>query len=234
MENIANDTNRGFRSLTIVLVLLAVIGLTAVLTLWLAKLYLFPKAFQPVELSEKEQSVLNQKIQAITATQPEPQSRAEEKKDVKTKDADTPESPLSPEPYRERGADRKISLSERELNALLAKNTDLGGKVAVDLSKDMASVKILIPLDPEFPIFGGKTLKVTAGLELHHDRQGLKAILKGVSIWGVPMPNAWLGGMKNADLIKALGADSSFWASFSAGIDKLRVEDGNLTIQLAK
>lgn len=234
VENIDKPKTRRYKGLTIALAFLAVIGLTAMITLWLAKLYLFPRAFQPVELTQKEQIVLDQKIQAITSNPPPSQENAKEKTTTHAADSQSPAPPLTPEPYRETDANRKINLNERELNALLAKNTDLGGKVAIDLAKDMASVKILIPLDPEMPFLGGKTLKVTAGLELQHNAQGPKAILKGVSVWGVPLPNAWMGGMKNADLIKVLGADSSFWRGFSAGIDDLRIEDGQLTIQLAE
>lgn len=234
VENIDKGKTRRFNGLTIALILLAVIGLTAMLTLWLAKLYLFPKAFQPVELTQKEQVVLDQKIQTITSNQPSPQSDAKQQTAPPTADTPSPSPPLTPEPYRETDANRRISLNERELNALLAKNTDLAGKVAIDLSKNMASVRVLIPLDQEMPFLGGKTLKVTAGLELQHNAQGPRAILKGVSVWGVPLPNAWLGGVKNTDLIKTLGADSGFWRGFSAGIEDLRVEDGQLTLQLAE
>lgn len=234
MENL-DDRKRGrFKGLIVALVLLGAIGLTAVLTVWLAKIYLFPKSFQPVQLSAKEQAVLSQKIQAITSKQPTTQNHAGKKKDTHAFDTDASSPPLAPEPYREIDANRKINLNERELNALLAKNTDLAGKVAIDLSKEMASVKVLIPLDPELPIFGGKTLKVTAGLELRFSQQKPTAILKGVSVWGVPIPNAWLGGLKGSDLIESFGADSGFWQTVAAGIETLRVEDGHLTIQLAK
>ncbi len=34
----------------------------------------------------------------------------------------------------------------RELNALLASNTDMAQRLAIDLSQDMASVKLLVPV----------------------------------------------------------------------------------------
>ena len=64
------------------------------------------------------------------------------------------------------GAKREITFSEKELNAMLAKNTDLADKAAIDLADNLASVKMIIPLDPDFPILGGKTLKANAGAEL--------------------------------------------------------------------
>ena len=49
----------------------AIIFLTAILaaaaTLWVAKAYLFPKAFKPVQLTAREQRVLDDKIQTLTS-----------------------------------------------------------------------------------------------------------------------------------------------------------------------
>ena len=139
---------------------------------------------------------------------------------------------LTPEPYRESNADREIRLTERELNGLLAKNTDLAKKLAIDLSDDLASAKLLIPLDPELPFFGGKTLKVSAGMELRYSNQRPVAILKGVSIWGVPIPNEWLGGIKNIDLFREFGMDQGLWNTIAAGVADIHIENGNLTVRL--
>jgi hypothetical protein len=105
-------------------------------------------------------------------------------------------------------------------------------KLAIDLSDDLASAKLLVPLDPELPLFGGKTLKVTAGMELRYNNQRPVAILRGVSIWGVPIPNAWLGGIKNIDLFQEFGMDQGFWYTIAAGVEDIHIEDGKLTIQL--
>ena len=49
---------------------------------------------------------------------------------------------------------------------------------------------------------------------------------------GVPLPNAWLGGLKNIDLVKEFGADEGFWNTFSAGVDSISVVEGFLNIRL--
>ena len=49
---------------------------------------------------------------------------------------------------------------------------------------------------------------------------------------GIPIPNAWLGGIKNVDLVQEFGVDEGFWKSFSDGIDLIQVEDDQLVIQL--
>ena len=147
------------------------------------------------------------------------------------KASDTPNT-LVPEPYSEVNAKREITFSEKELNAMLAKNTDLADKVAIDLADNLASARIVMPLDPDFPFLGGKTLKAKAGAELAYANGRPIVILKGVSVWGVPIPNAWLGNLKNVDLIKEFGGDEGFWKSFSDGIENIRVVEGELKIKL--
>jgi hypothetical protein len=115
---------------------------------------------------------------------------------------------------------------------MMAKNTDLADKLAIDLAENMVSIKLLIPLDPDFPMLGGQTLKVKAGAELAY-RDGRPVVkLKGVSLMGVPMPNAWLGGIKNIDLIKEFGADEGVWKSIADGVESISVVEGFLKIQL--
>jgi hypothetical protein len=215
----------------IAVIILCTIGLAVGAAFWLAKAYLFPNAFKPVQLTTREQKVLDNKIQTLAAAAREPQD------DPRVADHQQQDRPhnsdyLEPERYSEKNADRQIQLTERELNALLAKNTNLAQKLAIDLSDDLASAKLLVPLDPEFPFLGGKTLRVTAGVELRYSNKKPVVILRGVSIWGVPMPNAWLGGIKNIDLVNEFGMERGFWRTFAAGIEDIRIVDGRLSIIL--
>jgi len=63
-----------------------------------------------------------------------------------------------------------------------------------------------------------------------HDKPVI--VLKGVSIMGVPIPNAWLGGLKNIDLVSEFGVDPGFWKSFSEGVEDIQVTDGQISIKL--
>jgi hypothetical protein len=206
---------------TILIVVLVALIASAV-TVWVTTRYLFPREFTPVQLSQKEEVALSQKLQRLDPAAPR-DSAAQ---------GQAPGGTLEPERYSEAGAKREVSLSERELNALVAKNTDLAQRLAIDLSDNLASAKLLVPLDPEFPILGGKTLKVTAGLELKYVGQKPVVALTGVSVWGVPIPNAWLGGLKNVDLVGEFGAEPGFWQSFAGGVEHIQVTDGQLTIKL--
>jgi hypothetical protein len=212
----------------IVLLVVVVAILASAATVWVITQYVFPREFAPVQLTDKEQRVLDQKLERVEARtlgRPRPAGAAG------TAPAEV-DKPLEPERYSEAGARREVAFSERELNALLARNTDLARKLAIDLSQDMASAKLLVPLDPEFPILGGKTLKVTAGLELRYANQKPVVALTGVSVWGVPIPNAWLGGLKNVDLVGEFGGQEGFWKSFADGIEYVQVTDGQVVVKL--
>lgn len=194
------------------------------IAVWAVTHYLFPDEFKPVTLNAREEKLLDAKLDRIESL-----SAVRTHRSGPAQDADTP---LQPEPYSEEHANRSIILSERELNALLAKNTDLARKLAIDLADNMASARLLVPLDPDFPFLGGKTLRVNAGLELAYAEGRPVVVLKGVSIWGTPIPNAWLGNLKNVDLVKEFGAEEGFWKSFADGVDYIRVEEGRLQIRL--
>jgi len=139
---------------------------------------------------------------------------------------------LRPEPYSEKGASREIRLSEREINGMIAQNADLAARLVVSFTDDLVSAKLLIPLDPDFPFMGGRILKVRAGAELAFRNGRPVVILRGISVMGVPLPNAWLGGLKNIDLIQEFGADPGFWKSFSDGVETIEIRDGSLRIVL--
>lgn len=222
---VSDTAPRGFPWLRILgLVLLAVV-LTTAATVWTIRTYVFPSEFEPITLSTKEEQALDRKLERLDALGAgAPPAAAGTSRD---------EAPaLEPEPYREEEGTRQIVLSERELNALLAKNTGLARKLAIDLSGDLVSAKLLMPVDEDFPIIGGQTIKVRAGVELAYRDQRPVVAIKGISVMGVPLPNTWLGGIKHVDLIKEYGANEGFWKSFADGVDDLIVEEGKLTIKL--
>ncbi|MDT8387412.1 MAG: hypothetical protein RQ736_07855 [Thiogranum sp.] len=207
---------RGLRWPQVLLIVIGTMLVTVGVTYWVLTSYLFVKEFKPVELQAREVQVLDAKLRAIGF-------------DVGEHD---PAGNLRPEPYSEIGARREVAFSERELNAMLARNTDMARKLAIDLSDDLVSAKLLIPLDPDFPMLGGKTLRVNAGVELAYQGSKPVVVLRGVSVMGVPVPNAWLGNLKNVDLVGEFGANQGFWKTFSEGVEDIQVEEGRMKIKL--
>ncbi|MBT8127285.1 MAG: arginine N-succinyltransferase [Gammaproteobacteria bacterium] len=207
-------------------ILLAV--LLTLVGFWIFKSVLFPSEFTPVTLNAKEQQVLEQKLEKFERIQSQADRRAARSRPF----SQSPETELTPEPYSEEGASREIRLSEKELNALLAKNTDLATRLAIDLSSNLASAKLLVHLDEDFPLLGGNTVKLTAGAELAFATGKPIVKLKGISVWGVPLPNAWLGGIKNVDLVQEFGQEPGFWQAFAEGVELVEVKQGHLLIKL--
>lgn len=208
---------KGFSGLQVFFLIIFSVLLAVGITVWLFLSDVFTTRFEPVVLNQQEDQVLHDKFKAIG---------------VQTDNVNSNSSAaLEPEAYSEANADRAVRFSERELNAMLAKNTNLAEKLALDLSGDLLSAKLLVPLDPQMPILGGQTLKVTAGVELAYRNERPVVIVKGVSVWGVPIPSAYLGDFKNVDLVNQFGGQG-FWRQFSDGVDNIVVKEGEIFIQL--
>jgi len=184
------------------------------------------RTFTPVKLSQDENITLQQKLNSFDNSHYDLNSKEKLSSKQTNKRGE-----LKPEVYTETNSARQVRFTEREINALLANNTQLAQKVVIDLSTNLASANILLPFDPEFPILGGKTLKLNAGLDLRFADERPVVKLLGVSLWGIPVPNAWLGGIKNIDLVSEFEADEGFWKVFSDGIGALKVEEKGLLIQ---
>ena len=224
-DKVATDGNPGIKWSHVLWIILATILLTVGATYWVVRTYIYAKDFKPVVLEQKETVVLDKKLKQLGYSAVN-QTQASQPGDFNN------DGELIPEKYNESGAKREVSLTERELNSLLANNTELARKLAIDLSDNLMSAKLLVPVDQDFPLLGGKTLRVTAGLEVSYQNGKPIVILKGVSIMGVPLPNSWLGGMKNIDLVKEFGTGEGFWKAFADGVENIHVEDGYLIINL--
>lgn len=216
----------GLRAAHLVWIVLLTVLVTVAVTYWVVRTYVYARDFQPVQLDVREQQVLDAKLRRL-GYDPAPAAGPAAGPAAKS-DQDW----LRPERYDEAGAERVVSFSERELNGMIANNPDLARRMAVDLDQDLVSARLLVPFDPDFPILGGKTLRVAAGVELAFRDTRPVVVLKGVSVMGVPIPSAWLGGLKNIDLVSEFGDQGGFWHGFAEGVEEVSVEQGRLRVLL--
>lgn len=210
-------------------IVLVTIVVTALITLWVARTYLFPSQFKPVALTEKEEVALAAKLDRIDRISGTDVARTiGPSAEVEKSDSGTS---LTPAPYSEAAAEREIGFTQRELNALIAGNTDMANRLAIDLSEDLVSARLLVPVDPDFPVLGGKIIRVAVGLVFAYENGRPVVALKGVKLMGVPIPNAWLGGIKNIDLVREFGTDEGFWKAFADGVESIKVDKGRLRVR---
>ncbi|MGI2105823.1 arginine N-succinyltransferase [Shewanella frigidimarina] len=234
-ESPPRSRQTGASGAKLLLIIAATMLVTAGLTFFIIRTYIFPSPLTPVSLNAKEEQQLDQKLTQL-GWQVEPRSAVTASSgDSRTTDnvsADSDE--LTPKAYREFDADRQVTFSEKEVNSMIGRNPDFAQRVAIDFSNNLASAKMLIPIPDDFPIMAGEILRVNTGLDIHLDANRRPVVaLVGVSLMGVPIPNAWLGNMKNVNLVGEFG-DRGFWNAFADGVDDIQIRDGELSIKLRK
>jgi hypothetical protein len=209
-------------TLTIAAITVVVLGL--IVGGWI-KYNIYASEFRLTKLNQKEQKVLDAKLAKL-------EESAKQDYFTKKRSQRDRSAPLQPEAYSEVGAKREISLTEKELNALIANTPDVARKVAIDLSDNLLSLKLVVPMDEDIIILGGKTLRLNMGLNLGYEHGRMVISLKGVSLGGIPIPNAWLGYIKNRNLVEEFGGEGGFWDLFAEGIKDIKVRDGHILVRL--
>jgi hypothetical protein len=205
---------------------LLVIGLTAAITLWWIQ-----RPIKPVVLSTAEKAAVDEKLRQLGGTnapaRPAP-TQAENPSPATPKD----NSP-KPEPDRLYTPGSKVlKLTERELNGLLNANTDLGESVRIELARDAINAYLAVPIPNDFPIGGGKTFRARGRFRVSLGNGGAPvAMLEDVTVFGLSLPKAWLGGLKGENLISdAVGKRDG--SPVIRGVKSLRVEPGALVLEV--
>ena len=210
---------RSFGCLHVLLVVIIILLVAIVGCLVWIKRNIYASSFKPVELSQTEQTLLDGKLERLEAASNPPVTLQQNGAPV-------------PEAYSEKDADREIRITERELNAMIAKDPDMAEHIAIDLSENLISMKVVMPIEDEIPMFGGKTLRLNVGMTMNFESDHPVIALKGISLGGIPLPNAWLGNIKNQNLVKEFGGSDGFWTVFASGVEALKIRDGEFWVKL--
>ena len=184
------------------------IGLVVVLLAVIGLMWWQNRPIKPVQLSAQEKAAVEAKVEAI-------------------RNVEAPAAPA--EPRYEKGK-KEIILTERELNGLLNEHTTMGDKLKFELATDAVHARYEADLDPDLPMVGGKRLKAKARfiVKTANGQPGL--ILDDLTVWGVSLPNDWLGQLKGKDVLgDILGGGKG---GQLAGVEELSVEPGQLKIRL--
>lgn len=180
------------------------IGVIVVLLVAIGLWFWFNRPIKPVQLDAKEKAAVEAKLDAVQ------------------------QPPAGPK--YEKGA-KEIILTERELNGLLNEHTQLGEKLKFELVEGAVQARIESDLDKDLPIVGGRRLKARARFFVSNEGGRPRLVLDDLTVWGVSLPNDWLGGLKGQDLLgQTLGAGSH---GGLAGVKDMKVENGQIRIELA-
>lgn len=159
--------------------------------------------FKPVQLTAVEQKTLDEKVGVIRDSAGAP----------------------GPEPAK------TLVLSEREINGWL-RQQGLGDHIKVDIGGGGIAASALLPVPPDVPLLGGRTLRfkvtLTPGVDL---RRHLGLVVSDITVGGVSPPNAWLGGLKGRDLLADAGNDP-LMKGFAEGIRRIEFSPGELRLIL--
>jgi hypothetical protein len=197
--------------------LLLIIIVTVAITIWWIQ-----RPIKPVTLSEKEKTVLDKKLQAVSKDNSYPAS-------ITNRQIPNPEKPK--EPVYVPGS-KVIKITEREINGLLNQNTDLGHTVRLEFVRDAINAYLAVPIPKDFPIGGGRTFRARSRFHLALDANGQPdANLEDVTVFGISLPNAWLGGIKGKNLLADAARDRN-GNPLLKGIKSLHVESGALVLEL--
>jgi len=162
--------------------------------------------FKPVQLSATEQQAMDAKILAL-----------EGEKQAATDPSKT------------------IVLNEREINGYL-ESQGLGETVKVNISHGRLAATVLAPVERDVPVFGGHTIRFKVAFNTKLDEDHRFALsLADVTVGGISLPNAWLGGVKGLNLLAESEdhrLDNDFLKSLAAGIKDFQMKDGEVRVVL--
>lgn len=200
------------------LLLVLMLAATVAVTIWWIQ-----RPIRPVVLSPQEKIAVDGKIKELEGgtiplgTQPPTAEKA------------SPIASPTPDPRAYVPGSKTLKLTEREINGLLNLNTELGDKVRLEFATDAINAYMAIPVPQDFPIAAGTTIRMRGRFKVSIGGEGKPfAVLEDVTIFGLSLPKAWLGGIKGENLLgEALGGQPVVH-----GIKSLKVEPGALVIEV--
>lgn len=197
--------------------LFVVVCATVAITVWYIQ-----RPIKPVVLSAAEKAAVETKLEHLGGT-PGEGPRAPTAEGAVTKlELDRPYVPGS----------KVLRLTERELNGLLNANTDLGKTVRLELGRDAINAYVTAPIPEDVPVVGGKMFRARGRFRVSLTNGAAPyAILEDVTVFGLSLPKAWLGGVKGENLLgEAVGERNG--APILKGVKSLRVEPGALVLEV--
>ncbi|HUF61846.1 MAG TPA: hypothetical protein VMN36_07205 [Verrucomicrobiales bacterium] len=186
--------------------------------------------FRPVVLSQEQQESVDLKIEALNSPGSKLPPGMLDPAGEERIERSTPGAPSAETGDRAR---RTLVFTETEINGVLHHNSDLGEYLDIDLDRDRISARAIVPFPADVPFIGGKTLRLRLSLGAFLDEANrLAIIVQDVSVGGVPLPAAWLGGLKGANVVEEYSSEHGLLKALADGIEEFDLQDGKMTVIL--
>jgi hypothetical protein len=208
------------------LTLMLIIVASVVVTVWWIQ-----RPIKPVVLTPQEKAAVEQKLRAVEDAKAPPAIPNRAVQSSNSADsARTEPNQAQDRPYVP--GSKVLKLTEREVNGLLNQNTDLGKSVRLEFARDAINAYLAVPIPQDFPVGGGKMFRARGRFRVSLGNGGTPyAILEDVTVFGLSLPKAWLGGLKGENLLSdAMGERNG--SPPLKGVKSLRVEPGALVIEV--
>jgi hypothetical protein len=199
------------------LALALLICATVAITVWYIQ-----RPIKPVVLSAEETAAVETKLQNLSEPTGEISRTLIPENEKPLTELDRPYVPGS----------KVLRLTERELNGLLNANTDLGQTVRLEFGRDAINAYVAAPIPEDVPILGGKMFRARGRLRVSVTNGAAPyLILEDVTVFGLSLPQAWLGGLKGQNLLSEVMGERN-GTPVLQGIKSLRVEPGALVLEV--
>lgn len=212
----------------IVAFLLLVIAVLLFLVWW------SQRPIRPVVLSEPERVLVQEKLRGLGEPRAEPAGPREPGPPPSVEGAppvsDGPAPVELDRPYVP--GSKVLRLTEREINGLLHQNTELGDRVRLEFGRDAVNAYLAIPIPQDSPVGGGRMFRARGRFHFSIADGGPPvAILEDLTVFGLSLPKAWLGGLKGENLLADLVGQGPR-GPLLRGIKGLRIEPGALILEV--
>jgi hypothetical protein len=202
--------------LTFCTLALMVVASVALTVWWLQR------PIKPVVLSATEKAAVEAKVEYLTG--------GARSNGVAVSGAAADESLVLDPPYQP-GA-KVLTLTDREINGLLNANTDLGQNIRLEFARDAINAYFAVPVPQDSPIAAGRMIRARGRFSLSFSNGELpRAVLEDITVFGLSLPNAWLGGLKGENLLaEVMGKREG--QPLLPGLKSLQLRPGALVIEV--
>ena len=190
---------------------------TVALTVWWLQ-----RPIKPVVLSGAEKAAVEAKVEYLTSVTHSNGTPGA----IAAADA----SPIADPPYHP--GEKVLTLTDREINGLLNANTDFGDNVRLEFGRNAINAYFAVPVPQDSPIAAGRMIRARGRFSLSlSNGTAPRAVLEDITVFGLSLPKAWLGGLKGENLLSnAMGKEDG--KVLFPGIKNLRIVPGALVIEV--